>query len=149
MAVMPYKLSEDQKQFIRDNASKGGTWLAEALSIDRSAVYQLATREGFSAKKNGVKPKPHEKRLNRMKSNCSPWPKKHKGYKKLLVERDGLRCHYCDVMMTYSEAQIDHVLAKARGGTDVPTNLVLACFRCNSLKSTLCYTCPEFRNAIA
>jgi hypothetical protein len=30
-----------------------------------------------------------------------------------------------------------------------PDNLVLACFRCNYIKSTLCYTCPEFRNKIS
>ena len=137
-----------EQQFIKDNAQMGGNWLADALQVDRAYIYQYATDEGFSVKKGG-KAHPSDRRIKRMSSAKCAWPKKYRLYKKELVLRDGLRCHYCESMMTFEEAQIDHILAKARGGTDAPHNLVLACARCNGLKSTLCYTCPEFRDAIA
>ena len=140
-------LDNEQKDFIRANANKGGNWLAEALSVDRGQIYQYATDEGFSVKKGG-KQGTNGRSINCMLKGCSKWPKQYHRYKKYLVMRDGLRCHYCDVLVTYDEVQIDHVLAKARGGTDAPHNLVLACARCNGLKSTLCYQCPEFRGAV-
>jgi hypothetical protein len=141
-------LDETQREFIRQNAEMGGNALAQVLRVDRGAIYQLATDEGFSVKKGGKQNK-HDKRIEVMVRACSTWPKKYYRYKRMLVERDGLRCHYCDCLMNYEEAQVDHILAKARGGTDAPDNLVLACSRCNNLKSTLCYECPEFRNAIS
>ena len=145
-------LNELQKQYVRDYAEFGGTALAEILNVNRAAIYQLATDEGFSVKKGGKNPTPMtrlERRIDKMVKGSCAWPKQHRRYKKMLVERDGLRCHYCDYLMSYEEAEVDHVLAKARGGTDAPDNLVLACSRCNNLKSTLCYECPEFRNAIS
>lgn len=141
-------LTLQQKAFIKENAIMGGTWLADALQVNRAAIYQYATDEGFSVKKNG-KTTLRDRRIKSMKNGFCSWPKHYRRYKKELVLRDGLRCHYCDVLMSFDEAQIDHILAKARGGTDAPHNLVLACFRCNHLKSTLCYDCPEFRNGIS
>ncbi len=140
-------LSEEQKQFVRDYAIMGGNWLAEALNVNRAQIYQFATEEGFSVLKGG-KHTPEDKRIKRMTRGYSMWPMHYRKYKKYLVMRDGLRCHYCDTLVTYDEVQIDHVLAKARGGSDAPHNLVLACPRCNHMKGTLCYTCPEFREAI-
>jgi hypothetical protein len=148
MAIVPRVLTDEQKAFIQDNALMGGNWLAEQLQIDRAAIYQYATDIKISVKKGG-KVDPRDKALAKRSIKCMTWPRKYHHYKKLLVERDGLRCHYCDVVMTYKDAQIDHVLAKARGGTDAPSNLVLACAMCNHVKSTLCYTCPEFRDNIA
>ena len=141
-------LTEDQKTFVRDNALMGGNWLAQQLLVDRAAIYQYATDIGISVKKGG-KLDARDKAIVKRSRTCMKWPRKHHYYKKLLVERDGLRCHYCDVVMTYRDAQIDHIVPKARGGTDAPSNLVLACATCNHVKSTLCYTCPEFRDNIA
>ena len=149
LALMPRTLTCEQKAYVKANATLGGNALAEALGVDRAAIYQYATDEGFSVKKNGKRIEPEEKRINRLKKAYSNWPRNYRHYKKMLVERDGLRCHYCDVVMTYAEAQVDHVVARARGGSDSPTNLVLACPRCNNLKGTTCYSCPEFRNAIS
>ena len=141
-------LTCEQKVFIRENAKLGGNALAQVLGVPRGAIYQYATDNKFSVKKGGAKPQDHEKAIAKYKRGYSFWPKNYRHYKKELVERDGLRCHYCEELMAYKDAQVDHVLAKARGGTDAPTNLVLACARCNHIKSTLCYSCPEFRNAI-
>jgi hypothetical protein len=140
-------LTDKDKLFVRENAALGGNALSELLGVNRADIYQYATDEGFSVKKGG-KYDPKEKAIRKMKRGYSPWPKQYRNYKKLLVERDGLRCHYCDYLMTYKEAQVDHILAQSRGGTDAPSNLVLACDRCNALKSSLCYSCPDFRNAI-
>lgn len=140
-------LSDSEKDFIRGHATEGGNWLANTLRVDRAAVYQFATDEGFSVKKGGRLSKQDQVVLALIKTTYK-WPRPYRKYKKLLVERDGLRCHYCDCLMTYEQAQVDHVLAKARGGSDAPFNLVLACYKCNHLKSTLCYTCPEFRNKL-
>jgi hypothetical protein len=149
MAVMPRNnLTQKQRDFIHENASMGGNWLAAQLLVDRAAIYQYATDAKISVKKGG-KPDAKDRAVHKLKRTCMTWPRKHHYYKKLLVERDGLRCHYCDVVMAYKDAQIDHILAKARGGTDAPSNLVLACATCNHVKSTLCYTCPEFRDNIA
>lgn len=141
-------LTQKQRDFIHENASMGGNWLAAQLLVDRAAIYQYATDAKISVKKGG-KPDAKDKAVRKLKRTCMTWPRKHHYYKKLLVERDGLRCHYCDVVMNYRDAQIDHVIPKARGGTDAPINLVLACATCNHVKSTLCYTCPEFRDNIA
>ena len=145
---MPRKLTLEQKAYVKENAALGGVALAELLRVDKAFIYQYATDEGFSVKKDGKKLEPHEKRLKALKKLYSKWPRNYRYYKKLLVARDGLYCHYCDKLMAYSEAQVDHVLAKARGGSDAPDNLVLACARCNQIKGTTCYSCPEFRMAI-
>ena len=140
-------LTELDKAFVRANAEMGGNALAQVLRVNRADIYQLATDEGFSVKRGGKSSK-LDRRVTQLLTSCSSWPKNYRRYKKVLVERDGLRCHYCDYLMSYEEAQVDHIVAKARGGSDAPSNLVLACTRCNSIKSTLCYSCPEFRDAI-
>jgi hypothetical protein len=135
------KFNDNQIDFILKNAHKGAIWLADQLDTDKAWIYQWGTDNKISVKKRDY-PVKESKRLS------NKWPRRYNRYKQLLVMRDGLRCHYCDYLMTYTEAQVDHVKAKARGGTDAPHNLVLACSKCNVLKSTLCYTCPEFRDVI-
>lgn len=54
-----------------------------------------------------------------------------------VLERDGWRCTYCGVPLVEGsrETTVDHVIAKANGGTDDELNLVSACRRCNGQKS--------------
>ena len=47
-----------------------------------------------------------------------------------VLERDGYACFYCGGPATTA----DHVISKARGGTDDMDNLVAACVPCNSRK---------------
>jgi hypothetical protein len=145
MALMPrrLKLTDEEQYFIKNNAYKGGKWLADQLGVHADAIYQYGHDNKISMKNQEIVPKSMKDRRN-----AWAWPRPYKKYKKMLVERDGLRCHYCDYLMSYQEAQIDHILAQSRGGSDAPINLVLACSRCNGLKSSLCYSCPDFRNAI-
>lgn len=44
-----------------------------------------------------------------------------------ILKRDRFTCHYCGG----PAGTVDHVIPKAKGGTDHPTNLVAACARCN------------------
>ena len=140
------KLTWYEIEFIKANAHKGAIWLAEQLQVDRAWIYQWGTlnkisvkrqNDGYGKKRNGKHPR-----------NCSKWPRQYRTYKKLIVERDGLICHYCNQAMDYDDAQIDHVIPRVRGGSDAPINLVLSCPSCNHIKATLCYSCPDFRNAI-
>jgi 5-methylcytosine-specific restriction endonuclease McrA len=52
--------------------------------------------------------------------------------RKNILRRDNYKCAYCgrsDLMLT-----VDHVIPKARGGTDTWENLVTACTKCNNVK---------------
>lgn len=52
--------------------------------------------------------------------------------RKNILRRDGYKCCYCgrgDLTLT-----IDHIIPKARGGTDSWDNLVTACTKCNNKK---------------
>jgi len=44
-----------------------------------------------------------------------------------VLARDGRRCRYCGKWAN----TVDHVVPRARGGTDQPSNLVAACWPCN------------------
>jgi hypothetical protein len=52
-----------------------------------------------------------------------------------VIKRDGERCFYCGEQSARYE--LDHVVPKARGGSDDIENRVLACPACNAAKGTL------------
>jgi 5-methylcytosine-specific restriction endonuclease McrA len=61
-----------------------------------------------------------------------------------LIERDGTACHWCGRQMRHATISgrlpddyitIDHIVGRADGGSDDPSNLVLACYRCNQRRS--------------
>lgn len=52
-----------------------------------------------------------------------------------VLKRDGFRCRYCGANAMSTVLHVDHVIAKASGGTDEATNLVTACASCNLGKS--------------
>ena len=54
--------------------------------------------------------------------------------KKMLWHRDKGLCQYCDKKISISNATIDHVVPKSRGGSHTWDNLVIACSKCNSKK---------------
>ena len=49
--------------------------------------------------------------------------------------RDNSSCQYCGVVLETADYTIDHIVPRARGGSSVWTNLVLACAQCNKRKS--------------
>lgn len=56
--------------------------------------------------------------------------------KKLLHSRDLGRCQYCFKKIGVSNATIDHVIPKSRGGCYSWENLVIACAKCNGSKGS-------------
>ncbi len=49
-------------------------------------------------------------------------------------DRAGNRCEYCGLLQRHAPFalfHIDHIIPCQHGGTDNPSNLALACFRCN------------------
>lgn len=52
-----------------------------------------------------------------------------------LLVRDGFRCRYCGRSSPDVALAIDHIIPVARGGTDDPSNLTVACVDCNGGKS--------------
>jgi 5-methylcytosine-specific restriction endonuclease McrA len=64
-----------------------------------------------------------------------------------IMEKFGHRCVYCD---SSERPTIDHIVPKARGGTDRISNLVVACWQCNCDKGDLPIDefCPERAEAI-
>lgn len=57
-----------------------------------------------------------------------------------LLEKWGRRCAYCGIMDI--PLQVEHIVPKARGGTNRVSNLTLACMPCNVAKGT--QTAAEF-----
>lgn len=49
----------------------------------------------------------------------------------------GRRCVYCATPLDFETATLDHVHPLSHGGAHHPANVVLACTRCNQLKSDL------------
>lgn len=54
--------------------------------------------------------------------------------KSIVLARDGHRCAYCGTVE--GPFHYDHLFPVSRGGTDHPTNLVLACMSCNMAKGS-------------
>jgi 5-methylcytosine-specific restriction endonuclease McrA len=54
--------------------------------------------------------------------------------RELVRRRAGGRCEYCQLpqaAVPFAPFHIEHIVAKQHGGDDAPTNLALACDRCN------------------
>ena len=57
----------------------------------------------------------------------------------LVRRRAGDRCEYCRLQQTqlpFSTFHIEHIIPRKHGGSDDPSNLALACDRCNAYKGS-------------
>lgn len=61
-----------------------------------------------------------------------------------LLEKYNRTCVYCGV--TNTPFEIDHVIPRSLGGSDKPSNLVIACHRCNQAKTNL--SLEEFKKKL-
>lgn len=57
--------------------------------------------------------------------------------RRMVIERDGLRCVYCDEDLTNAEVHLDHVIPESQGGATSLSNLQVTCRKCNLAKGTL------------
>jgi 5-methylcytosine-specific restriction endonuclease McrA len=105
--------------------------LAERLGITPHAVYQRRSKLGIKFWPN-TKPVAYPK---------SRWPMSYKLARRWVLERDRWSCVYCG----QAANQVDHVIPRNHGGSDLPTNLVAACARCNNLKGSSCVDCPRWK----
>ena len=66
--------------------------------------------------------------------------------RRMVINRDGYYCVYCDEDLTDSEIHLDHVIPESRGGTTTYDNLQVTCRKCNTSKGIL--TEDEFVNRL-
>jgi hypothetical protein len=59
--------------------------------------------------------------------------KQYSDYRKRLWNRDP-NCTYCGKRIAHGSTTLDHIVPKSQGGLDTPSNLLLACERCNQAK---------------
>jgi 5-methylcytosine-specific restriction endonuclease McrA len=57
--------------------------------------------------------------------------------RRMVIERDGLRCVYCDVDLNNAEVHLDHVIPESQGGPTNFANLQVTCRKCNLEKGIL------------
>ena len=57
--------------------------------------------------------------------------------KRVLFNRDGWKCQYCNCKLNYSTIEIEHVLPSSRGGKTSWLNCVSACKPCNKKKKNM------------
>ena len=66
--------------------------------------------------------------------------------RRIVIERDGLRCVYCDVDLLKNEIHLDHVIPESKDGPTSVSNLQVTCGKCNLEKGIL--TESEFENKL-
>ena len=57
--------------------------------------------------------------------------------RRMVIERDGLRCVYCGVDLVNAEVHLDHVIPESQGGATSYSNLQVTCRKCNLEKGVL------------
>jgi len=57
--------------------------------------------------------------------------------RRMVIERDGIHCVYCDEDLTDKEIHMDHVIPESQGGETNYANLQVTCRKCNLAKGVL------------
>ena len=55
--------------------------------------------------------------------------------RKEILIRDNMTCHYCKEHGTFETLVVDHIIPRAKGGSNDDSNLVCACVKCNTATS--------------
>ena len=69
-----------------------------------------------------------------------------KNLRRMVIDRDGRRCVYCDEDLTDAEIHLDHVIPESKGGPTNLANLQVTCRKCNTSKGVL--TEEQFTNRL-
>ncbi len=67
------------------------------------------------------------------RTDLGPLPKPRTHRRRLFGDQEG-RCNWCQVEFSIGNLEVDHIIAKTKGGTDHLDNLQLLCGRCNRIK---------------
>ena len=65
-----------------------------------------------------------------------PPAKKRQQIRRELWVLQGGRCYYCREPVALDKATLDHIIPLSRGGSNLRTNLAVACFPCNHRKGS-------------
>jgi hypothetical protein len=149
-------LDKDQIEFIRTHANTGAHNIANALGIKYSTVVNVAHRHRISLKTNS-KGRPMADYVIQTPETTSTsianievirairyqlwiqrqymgknvlWSAEWKKQRQRVLKRDGYICGYCGQDAT----EVDHIIARAKGGGHDLDNLIACCKRCNGLK---------------
>ena len=57
--------------------------------------------------------------------------------RRMVIDRDGLHCVYCDEDLIDQEIHLDHVIPESQGGPTTVDNLQVTCRKCNTAKGIL------------
>jgi hypothetical protein len=149
-------LNAEQIEFIKQYAYCGAKSIAEALGIKYSTVVNVAHRHRISLKTEQQLGRPmaidimpsqrvYENKPIVEAIRYELWLKKEYMGKQVLwsaewkkqrlrvLKRDGYMCAYCGQDAT----EVDHIIARAKGGGHDLDNLVACCKRCNGLKGAM------------
>ena len=66
--------------------------------------------------------------------------------RRMIIDRDGLRCVYCGIDLLKNEVHLDHVIPESQGGPTSYANLQVTCGKCNLEKGVLSES--EFENKL-
>ena len=66
--------------------------------------------------------------------------------RRIVIDRDGLRCVYCGVDLLKNEVHVDHVIPESHGGPTSVGNLQVTCGKYNMEEGIL--TESEFENKL-
>lgn len=57
--------------------------------------------------------------------------------RRIVIDRDGLRCVYCGLDLLKNDVHLDHVIPESKGGSTSVSNLQVTCGKCNLEKGIL------------
>jgi 5-methylcytosine-specific restriction endonuclease McrA len=97
---------------------------------ERYAAYYIKNRERILAKHRSWDAKTRRS-LTRKRSALTNFDYRE-AVVLLLLERDGNICQLCSEVVTAADSQIDHIVQRAVGGTNEPSNLRLVHKHCNA-----------------
>lgn len=114
------------------------------VEIQRSIEYQSANREAVSERNRSYKRNNRERyslheHTRRARINGAAGTHTFEQWIGRLAFH-GHRCRYCSTPLTVRSATRDHMIPLIKGGTNWPSNLVPACFSCNSRKQARTFT---------
>lgn len=107
------------------------TWKRAFVLLCKGSADLIETYEEVVKTPSAYLPVPAVIKLN----DYADMPKARVSYsKRALLDRDDYTCQYCGVRLSYTNATVDHVHPRCRGGQTTFENTVVCCHSCNTKK---------------